>query len=291
LCSRGCNIVIEYHPGFPRIPRTRRVYRIRAQENKEVNGFWICDRGRYGYSHLDQNRLDKIIVNNKEIMKEPSWPNALALITERVRRLHQLKKTFALALVADAWLSNEELFLLRKIFKDDLKIEKMYFVDLKQAEGDGFLLTSERSPNRRGAQEAGFEFRPLSLEGLLEGIEFILVFSQSLPEVFSLAEIKNALERIDTKVLFTPFSSDLNSLFDIVCPSALIAEKRGSLTNIDGKVQSFRPVLEPPGESVPEWKMLVELAKELGINFGYYRQFSSPDAILAEMGKEISFFR
>jgi formate dehydrogenase alpha subunit len=106
-----------------------------------------------------------------------------------------------------------------------------------------------------------------------------------------LADVKNALERIDTKVLLTPYSSDLNSLFDIVCPSALIAEKGGSLTNIDGKVQSFTPVLEPPGESLPEWKMLVDLAKELGINFGYYRQFSSPDTILAEMGKEISFFR
>jgi len=291
LCSRGCSIIIEYHPGFPRIPRTRRVYRVRAQENKEVNGFWICDRGRYGYSYLDQNRLDKIIVNNKEIMKEPSWSNALAFITERIKRLHYMKKTSAVALVADAWLSNEELFLLRKIFKDDLKIEKMYLVDPKPADGDGFLLTSERSPNRRGAQEAGFELGPLSLGGLAEGIEFILVFSPSLSEVFSLTDVKNALERIDTKVLFTPYSSDLNSLFDIVLPSALIAEKGGSLTNIDGKVQSFAPVLEPPGESLPEWKMLVDLAKELGINFGYYRQFSSPDTILAEMGKEISFFR
>jgi hypothetical protein len=37
--------------------------------------------------------------------------------------------------------------------------------------------------------------------------------------------------------------------------------------------------------------MLVDLAKELGINFGYYRQFLSPDTIFAGMGKEISFFR
>jgi predicted molibdopterin-dependent oxidoreductase YjgC len=224
-------------------------------------------------------------------MKEPSWSNALAFITERIKRLHYMKKTSAVALVADAWLSNEELFLLRKIFKDDLKVEKMYFLDPKPGEGDGFLLTSERSPNRRGVQEMGFDLNPQSLEGLAEGIEFILVISPSLSEVFNLADAKNALERIDAKVLFTPYSSDLNSLFDLVCPSALIAEKGGSLTSVDSKIQSFTPVLEPAGESLPEWKMLVDLAKELGLNFGYYRQFSSPDTIFAGMGKEISFFR
>ena len=106
-----------------------------------------------------------------------------------------------------------------------------------------------------------------------------------------MTDIKNALERIGTKVLFTPYSSDLNSLFDIVCPSALIAEKEGSLTNIDAKVQGFMPVLKPCGESLPEWKMLVDLAKELAINFGYYSQLSSPDRIFAKLKEEISFFR
>jgi NADH-quinone oxidoreductase subunit G len=291
LCSRGCNIIIEYHPGFPRIPRAKRVYRVKALENKEVNGFWICDRGRYGYSYLDQDRLDRIVINDKRMAKEPSWPNALAFIIEKIKRIYNMKKTSAVAVVANTWLTNEELFVLRKISKEDLKIEKIYFADTEPGEGDGFLLTSERSPNRRGAQEMGFDLQPLSLESLAEGIEILFVFGSSLSETFGLADLKNALEKIETKVLFTPYSRDLNSLFDIVFPSALIAEKGGSLTNIEGEIQSFSPVLEPPGESLPEWKMLVDLAKELGINFGYFRQFSSPGSISAQMAKEISFFR
>jgi len=291
LCSRGCNIIIEYHPGFPRIPRARRVYRVKALENKEVNGFWICDRGRYGYSYLDQSRLERIVIAKKGTVKEASWLSALAFITEKLKRLLYMNKRSAVALVADTWLSNEELFLLRKIFKDDLKIEKMYCADPKPGEVDGFLLTSERSPNRRGAQEIGFDLQPLSLESLAEGIEILFVFGSYLSEAFSLADLKNALKKIETKVLFTPYSSDLNSLFDIVFPSALIAEKGGSLTNIEGKIQSFSPVLELPGESLPEWKMIVDLIKELAINFGYYRQFSSPGSISAQMAKEVSFFR
>jgi len=290
LCSRGCNIFIEYHPGFPHIPRTRRVYRIQSLENKEVNGLWICDLGRYGYSYLDQNRLERIIAGRKEIEKGLKWENAVLFIVEKIKKLLYTKKTSQLALVLHTWLSNEELFLLRKIFKDDLKVEKICFIDPNQGEADGFLLTSERSPNRRGAQEMGFDLKPLSLEELADKTEILLVFGSFLSEHFSLTDIKNALQRIETKVLFTSQANDFNPLFDIVFPVALIAEKGGSLTNFEGKVQSFSPVLEPPGESRPEWKILVELAKELGINFGFYRQFLSHDSIMKEMRKEISFF-
>jgi len=83
----------------------------------------------------------------------------------------------------------------------------------------------------------------------------------------------------------------LNSLFDIVLPTALIAEKGGSLTNVDGRIQRFSPVLDPPGDSLPEWRMLIELGKEAGINFAFYRGFTSPEKIFEGIGKEISFFR
>jgi predicted molibdopterin-dependent oxidoreductase YjgC len=83
----------------------------------------------------------------------------------------------------------------------------------------------------------------------------------------------------------------LNSLFDVVIPVALIAEKEGSLTNVEGIVQGFQPVLEPPGESLPEWKLLSDLGKELGINSKFYSEFPSPEAILSEMGKKIPFFK
>jgi len=41
LCSRGCNISIEYHPGFARIPQKKRVYRITSRKNPQVNDYWI----------------------------------------------------------------------------------------------------------------------------------------------------------------------------------------------------------------------------------------------------------
>jgi formate dehydrogenase major subunit len=83
----------------------------------------------------------------------------------------------------------------------------------------------------------------------------------------------------------------LDTLVDIVLPTAAIPEKSGSLTNVDGIVQEFGPVLEGMGESNPEWKILIDLAKEAKANFRYFGAFTSPTVILEEMGKEIAFFK
>lgn len=291
LCSRGCNIFVEYHRGFPRFPVPRRVYRIRSRENPEVNGHFICDFGRYGYSYLDEDRLDKLVVNNSGDKMAVSWENIILLLTEKIKRLYYMKRTSRIALIINTWLSNEELFLIDKIFRTDLDVKKIFFVEPAQGEEDDFLLTSERTPNRRGAKELGFNLKPLDPEILGEGTELLLTFGSYPSESFNFAELKTALEAIKTKLFFTPYINDLNSHFDIILPTAQLAEKEGSITNLEGKVQKFNRILEPLGESQPEWKIMVELAKNLGMNFKYYRHFSHPEFIFQEISKDISFFR
>lgn len=290
LCSRGCSIFIEFHPGFLHFPVAKRVYRIRSGENQEVNGFWICDHGRYGYSYLDQDRLNQIVVNNSGKKETLTWEKIIILIAKKIKRLYHLKKTSQIALILSSWLSNEELFLINKIFHNDLNAEKIFFVDPPEEKGDGFLLTSERSPNKRGAKELGFDFKPLDLEAFGDGTKFLIAFGPFLSHHFALTELKPALDKIETKFLFASHSNELNDLFDYVLPTALISEKGGSLTNIEGNVQKFSQALIPSGESLPEWKIMVELAKKLKINFNYYSQFSSPEVIFQEMGKEFLFF-
>ncbi|UCC40753.1 MAG: molybdopterin-dependent oxidoreductase [Candidatus Aminicenantes bacterium] len=290
LCSRGCNIIIEYHPGFARFPVPKRVYRIKARENQDVNGFWICDLGRYGYSYLNEDRADEILTNNQQKTGSPSWEEARSLIVQKIKSPPYKTIGSRMALILHSWLSNEEFFLIRKIFQDDLGVEKIFFADPPEGEKDDHLLTSERCPNRRGAQEVGFDFKPFDLSALDEDVCSLVVFGNFLSDQFSQAESGARLEKIGTKVLFTSYKNEWNSLFDIVIPTAMIAEKEGSLTNLDGKVQDFQAVLEPLGASLPEWKALVDLAKELKINFDYYRRLYSVEAISNGLRKEIPFF-
>jgi NADH-quinone oxidoreductase subunit G len=288
LCSRGCNIFVESHQGFSRFSLPKRVYRIRSRENNNVNGFWICDLGRYGYSYLDKGRIREIHVYDSQ--KTYTWPGLTSFLAEKIKRMYQRRMSSHIGLILNSWLLNEELFLIDRLFRKDLGVEKIGFLDPSQGETDGFLLTAERTPNRRGAQEIGFNLQPKNWEVFFEKLELLLVFCSPLLSESDVAPLRAALSEKKMKILFASNEHEIQPLFDVVLPMSLIAEKGGSLTNVDGLVQTFSPALESPGICQAEWKVLVDLAKELKINYNFYSQFSSPEVIREEMKKEISFF-
>ena len=290
LCNRGCNISIESHSGFARIPRKKKVYRIVSRENPDINGHWICDFGRYGYSYLNEKKPEAIFLRNNGKAQKLSREEAVQYVVERVKKLYFMKKTRRVTLIANSWLSNEELFLIRKIFCDDLGVTKIYMVDPPDGGGDGFLLTPERTPNKKGAQELGFDFKKVTMGELASETDILFIFGHYLTAHFNLGVIKGALDSVKTKVLFTPSVNELESEVDLVIPTCLIAEKGGTLTNVEGKVQSFTPALQPEGESLPEWFILLDLAKKLDIHFSYYHKLTSPPSVFEELGREFPFF-
>lgn len=287
-CSRGCNISVEYHRGFPRFPVTRKVFRIKSRQNDLVNGYWICDVGRYGYSYIDEGRARKITANGS--INNAGWDDALSFLAEKLIKLYRLKKASQIGVVLNSWLSNEELFLVKKIFQDDLGVERIFFADPPEGTGDRFLLTSDRCPNKRGAQEVSFKTSPLDLKSLSENTGLLIVFGHYLAENFNGTELRTALANIPAKVLLTSHKSALNSHVNLVLPVSVVPEKGGSFVNGDGIVQKFSPALSSEGESRAEWEVLVNLAKKLAIRFEFYRPFSSPENIFQQMRKEIPYF-
>jgi NADH-quinone oxidoreductase subunit G len=287
-CSRGCSISIHYNSAFHRFPVPKRVFRYKSRKNPNINGFWICDVGRYSYSYLDDGRLEKII--NKDGKFDQTWEDAIPFIAKKLRRLKDMNEASHIALILNSWLTNEELYLLKKLFVEYFQTEKIFFVDPPQGDADDILLTSERTPNRRGAQEIGFNIRPLDWGILTESTDMLLVFGSYLTGQTNSGELRTHLDKIKNKFLFTPHSSELGALMDVVLPTAVIPEKSGSLTNVDGIVQEFSPSLEGIGDSRPEWKILIDLAKLANADFSV-KSFTSPAVIQEEMGKEIAFFK
>jgi NADH-quinone oxidoreductase subunit G len=287
LCSRGCGITIDSHRGFSRFEIPQRVYRIRAREIPRINGHWICDLGRYGYAYLDANR--------KHAIKPPDgqnfgWEEAIAWLKDRIRQIIARDQTGRIGVILNSGLTNEELFLAKKIFRDDLGAGNVFFSDPPPGEKDDLLLTSERSPNHRGAVEIGWDIKPVDMEALRQETDLLLIFGPYFESIHSMEEISTCLEGIETKVLLSPTSGALDEMMDMVLPTAYWAEKAGSSTNIDGIVQSFQPALEPPGDSRAEWVLLSDLGKELDLHFRYYQPFSSPEKIFQAMTGEIPFF-
>ena len=291
LCSRGCNISIEYHEGFALFPNKKRVYRIKAWENSDINGYWICDYGRYGYNYIDENRLDKIVQNINGHKKVYGWDESLEFLSNQILRLVYRKRTDRITLILNSNLTNEELFLIHHLFLKELKVSNIFFADHSTGEADDFLLTEERSSNHRGALEMGYDPKPLNLQQFPEKTELLLIFASFNEEMFKSSEFSEILKHIPVKIFITTHQHELVPQMELVLPGALIPEKSGSLTNIQGLIQPFSSVFDPPGEARPEWQTLVHLARKTGINFKFFAPFSKSEDIFSKLQNEINFFR
>ncbi|MFW6160477.1 MAG: 2Fe-2S iron-sulfur cluster-binding protein, partial [Acidobacteriota bacterium] len=264
LCSRGCRILIESHIGFPRVELDKYIYRIQAAEDPEVNGYWLCDLGRYSYSYLEKNRASQIKSKKAVQGKEIEWKEIISILSDGIKKLYYKKQLSHLGVIVNSFLTNEEIFLLKKIFMEDLGVDRIYLADPPDEMGDDFLMTPERIPNKRGIKEVGLTVKELSLKELEKPLEALIIFGNSLLEAIPSAEIKAILKNIPQTFLLTPYQSSLDDSVDYIMPTSLIAEKEGSLTNIDGILRIFSPALETKGEALSEWNILRQLALSLG---------------------------
>ena len=84
---------------------------------------------------------------------------------------------------------------------------------------------------------------------------------RSLPQP---ERVKRALEKLEFLVVQDILNNEMAKSADVVLPGAACSEKSGSFTNLEGRIQSFSPVVPPPGSAKPDWEILDLLAVRLG---------------------------
>ena len=82
-------------------------------------------------------------------------------------------------------------------------------------------------------------------------------------------DVKGALSKVEVLICQDPFLTETGKLAHVVFPASTFAEKDGTLTNEEGKVQFVRPALDSLGESVLDWHIMAGLANGLGAPLGY----------------------
>ncbi len=90
---------------------------------------------------------------------------------------------------------------------------------------------------------------------------------------------RDALAKLKHLVVQDIFLTETANYADVILPSSAWAEKTGTVTNTNRQVQMGRPALAPPGEAKEDWWITVELAKRLGLGWGY----THPKEVFAEM--------
>jgi formate dehydrogenase alpha subunit len=130
-------------------------------------------------------------------------------------------------------------------------------------------------PDRIGltAMEMMIAAKQGKLKGLLVVGENPLI---SFPDISS---VRKSLEALDFLVVMDIFPTETTELADVVLPAASFAEKDGTFTSTERRVQRVRRAVDSPGDAREDWRIINKLL----CRFGVKPRYLSPEQIMAEI--------
>ncbi|HDZ11392.1 MAG TPA: 2Fe-2S iron-sulfur cluster binding domain-containing protein, partial [Bacteroidetes bacterium] len=258
-CSAGCNIDIQ--------TQHNKIYRIRSRENQAVNQHWICDDGRYIFHKFeDLERIESPLKRAGEKLNPTNWEEALSIIHDRVVLIKKSDGAKVIGAVGSVFASNEENYLLKKLFKEEIGTDRLYvYTGLFDGEDvtykNGFTIRAEKAPNRRGA-EIIFGKIKSDLWKTIDKGEIKALYYINADKDFKLTDAqKNILKKLEFLAVQDFFLSDIAKLANVVLPGSYFAEKTGTFTNVQGCTQRFTKALKLPGLAKEDWAILVDLGR------------------------------
>ncbi len=260
-CGRGCNITIG--------SREDEVYRLTPRENNEVNSAWMCDHGRLNFHYLNSEmRLTDPLVRGAEGHETVAWGDAIQAAADALGRCEANE----IALIASGRLTNEELFMARRL----ASVMKTEFVDIvpRSGEADDYLLAADRNPNTNGAKlvlgldEPGQALKDIR-EGMAQGrIKALVVLQENL--IDDAGFTAEELGKLDFILHTYPLANPTAETADVVLPGAAFSEKRGSMINLTGRLQRLNRATDGPGQTREVWEIVRDLIQALGGGNGIY---------------------
>ncbi len=236
-CARGCNMFMGV--------RNNEILRLNPRYNPEVNDYWMCDFGRLTtYRYVNEHRINKPMVRKDGELVEVGWDEAVAQVASELRRF----KKHEIAGIGSAYGTNEGNYVFQKFMKEAVGTKHIDFVrHIKEGDEDDFLIRADKSPNSYGAREVGVKPAEggLALEGIMkeirEGkIKALYVIDDDIAVDARLAEVLSKLELL---IVHASNVNETTKYAHIVLSSSTYAEKHGTFTNFQGRVQRIRPAV------------------------------------------------
>ena len=261
-CGTGCNTVIG--------SRQDTVYRQTPRENNDVNSAWMCDYGRLNFHYLhDERRLTAPQVRQPDGSQAVGdWSGAIRKAAAQLREF----KGEEIAIIASARMTNEELYLTRRLAQV-LRCDRLD-VGPRTGEADDILLSADRNPNTSGAKLLGVAANPpgSKLAAIIEGINhktvraLVCLGEDAADAGASVAALRELPCLVTTSIL----PNATTTAATVVLPGAGFAEKRGSMINVKGRLQRLNRAIVPPGDAHDDWEILRDLILALGGGNGLY---------------------
>ncbi len=284
LCSRGCNIEIHHRQG--------RIYRIKPRVNMHVNQFWICDEGRYGYKFVNaENRILKPVVKGSSGLVPVEWEVGVIDVFMNLSAIISKYGSGSIAVVASPYLTNEDAYVLMKFAREVINTENFGYLPARRGSYDDFLLRAEKAPNERGLLNMGWKTWGDGAELLREKINNRMIRALYVTggEGFlsQVKDVSDLLSILDYKVFHMSNREGEVDSINAILPSATFAEKDGTFTNFEGRVQRINRAFGPVGESLPDWKII----KRISMMFGKLFPYEKAEDIFKEISEKVTSYK
>lgn len=138
----------------------------------------------------------------------------------------------------------------------------------------------EKGWERKLPNQVGLTVTEIMKKGEEGVIKFLYVMGEnpmiSDPDI---NHVKKALETIDFIVAQDIFITETARMADVILPAASFAEKDGTFTNTERRIQRVRKAIDPIGESKPDWVILMDIMHKLD----YHKTYDHPSEIMEEI--------
>ena len=289
-CSKGCNIT-AWIKAKPEWAKGSRLIRFTPRFNPDVNGYWMCDIGRFEYHWIEgDDRLRKPLARKDDGTLEPiTWHDAQVRVAERLAAGRGTRP--AVRFVISAHASHEEFFLVRRLSEELNGADAAAAIavgwrrsEKPQPAAAKFKVPPVDAPNVNGARlfglvsgAVGDEVRDADLASLRDAVDAgrvgALYVLDSGPEG-SIGDTQWIVDarrsgRLKLLVVQGVLLTNLGRAADFVLPGASYVEKEASYTNGQGRLQGTARAIPPPGDAMEDWQILVNVGLALGAHLEY----------------------
>ncbi len=299
LCEAGCTIYVD--------AKKYTVYRVRSRNknltslhehpNRNVTALYpkvfvdaisrssfICDDGRFGYKKAIENGTIPGPINRYE-PENRTWSNVISLVAQKVKQAGT-----KVGGIVSPFATNEEVYAFLYLIKDICgtnAIGVINFPDAKEYNESSKLQLRKgsQSPNLKGIEQIagalGIKITSVD-EVIASKPELLYVLGPTLNRMDAYTEKISGIKFI---VLQDFKASAFADNAHIVLPGFNFAQKDGTYTNKDGKVQRIRKAVDAKGDARNDLDILTDIIYNIS-----GKKLGSFDRVLGIIVKEIPFF-
>jgi NADH-quinone oxidoreductase subunit G len=285
FCEKGCNTT-AWLKAKPEWAKGARLVRITPRFNSDVNGYWMCDIGRFDYHWVEgDERLHRPLVRDEAGAQTPvDWTEAL---TKTADRIGAAGGPGSVRFILSAHASLEELYLIGRLgsafgVPEDGVALSWRTRNKPQPPNTKFPVPPVDAPNVKGARDMGFPVGTAAdgtadLSKLRKDVEqgrvsALYVFDPGPPgsigDLSWVAEARKA-GKLPLLIVQGVLLSKVAQAADIVLPGASSLEKDATYVNQQGIVQASARALPTRGDAQEDWQILVNLGSALGVTLEY----------------------